>query len=237
MVIDKNRIAIGSLIILFFLLGYIFNLDLIILLIITFLTIYELYDASFIKNKYDYLILLLFISIFPLIFYNTKLINILNIFLIIFVCVNLFFPNLYLKRFFYICILIFIHNFFSIFYYDRNILYFIIFVAFFNDTIAFIFGKLLKGPLIIPQVSPKKTWSGTTISFILTFFLIYQFNFSLIVAAILSITLFIGDIYFSYIKRKNSLKDFSKILQGHGGILDRLDSMFFFILILNYNFI
>lgn len=237
MVIDKNRIAIGSLIILFFLLGYIFNLDLIILIIITFLIIYELYDASFIKNKYDYLVFLLFISIFPLIFYNTKLINILNIFLIIFVCVNLFFPNFYLKRFFYICILIFIHNLFSIFYYDRNILYFIIFVAFFNDTIAFIFGKLLKGPLIIPQVSPKKTWSGTTISFILSFFLIYQFNFSFILAAILSITLFIGDIYFSYIKRKNSLKDFSKILQGHGGILDRLDSMFFFILILNFNFI
>ena len=237
MVIDKNRIVIGSLIILFFLLGYIFHLDLIILFIITFLIIYELYQTSFIKNKYDYLILLLFISAFPIIFYHIKLINILNIFLIIFVCINLFFPTFYLKRLFYICILIFIHNFFSIFYHDRNILYFIIFVAFFNDTIAYLFGKLLKGPLIVPKVSPKKTWSGTLISFILSFFLIYQFNFSIILAIILSISLFIGDIFFSHIKRNNNLKDFSKVLQGHGGILDRLDSMFFFILILNFNYI
>ena len=237
MVIDKNRIVIGSLIILFFLLGYIFHLDLIILFIITFLIIYELYQTSFIKNKYDYLILLLFISAFPIIFYYISLINILNIFLIIFVCINLFFPTFYLKRLFYICILIFIHNFFSIFYYDRNILYFIIFVAFFNDTTAYLFGKLLKGPLIVPKVSPKKTWSGTSISFILSFFLIFQFNFSIILAFILSISLFIGDIFFSHIKRNNNLKDFSKVLQGHGGILDRLDSMFFFILILNFNYI
>jgi len=237
LVIDKNRIVIGSLIILFFLLGYIFHLDLIILFIITFLIIYELYQTSFIKNKYDYLILLLFISAFPIIFYYISLINILNIFLIIFVCINLFFPTFYLKRLFYICILIFIHNFFSIFYYDRNILYFIIFVAFFNDTTAYLFGKLLKGPLIVPKVSPKKTWSGTSISFILSFFLIFQFNFSIILAFILSISLFIGDIFFSHIKRNNNLKDFSKVLQGHGGILDRLDSMFFFILILNFNYI
>ncbi len=237
MVIDKNRIIIGSLIILFFFLGYIFNLDLLILFIISFLIIYELYDASFIKNKYDFIILLLFISIFPLVFYNYKIINILNIFLLIFVSIIIFFPNFYLKRLFYLCILIFIHNFFSIFYYEREILYFIVCVAFFNDTIAYISGKLFKGPLIIPQISPKKTWSGTIISFILTFFLIYQFNFSILIAIILSISLFIGDIYFSYIKRKNNLKDFSKILQGHGGILDRLDSMFFFILILNFNYI
>ena len=47
-------------------------------------------------------------------------------------------------------------------------------------------------------------------------------------------SLFFGDIFFSLVKRKNNLKDFSSILGGHGGVLDRLDSMFFFIVILNY---
>ena len=42
-----------------------------------------------------------------------------------------------------------------------------------------------------------------------------------------AISLFIGDIFFSYIKRLIMLKDFSSILGSHGGILDRLDSMFF----------
>ena len=48
----------------------------------------------------------------------------------------------------------------------------------------------------------------------------------------LSSSLFLGDIYFSFIKRKNKLKDFSNLIPGHGGLLDRLDSMTFFSLIL-----
>ena len=129
------------------------------------------------------------------------------------------------------------HNFYFIFYFDRNLLYFVIFVAFFNDTVAYIFGNLLKGPLIIPQISPKKTWSGTIVSFILTFILIYQYDYSFFVAILLSISLFVGDIYYSFIKRQNRLKDFSNLLQSHGGILDRLDSMTFFIIILNFNYL
>ncbi len=45
----------------------------------------------------------------------------------------------------------------------------------------------------------------------------------------MSISLFFGDIYFSYIKRSLKIKDFSKLLKGHGGILDRIDSTFFVI--------
>ena len=129
------------------------------------------------------------------------------------------------------------HNFYFIFYFDRNLLYFVIFVAFFNDTVAYIFGNLLKGPLIIPKISPKKTWSGTIVSFILTFILIYQYDYSFFVAIFLSISLFVGDIYYSFIKRQNRLKDFSNLLQAHGGILDRLDSMTFFIIILNFSYL
>ena len=117
---------------------------------------------------------------------------------------------------------------------SREVFYFIFFIAFFNDTIAYIFGKWMKGPLIIPIISPKKTWSGTTLSFILTFIIILLFDYPLILSILLSLSLFLGDIFFSFIKRNYNLKDFSNILGGHGGILDRLDSMFIFIIIMNF---
>ena len=47
----------------------------------------------------------------------------------------------------------------------------------------------------------------------------------------MAISLFYGDIYFSYIKRKLDIKDFSNLLASHGGILDRLDSISFLIII------
>ena len=100
-----------------------------------------------------------------------------------------------------------------------------------------IFWQILKGTLIFPSISPNKTWSGTIISFICSLILIILFVISLIIAVFLSISLFLGDIFFSFIKRKINLKDFSNFLQGHGGILDRLDSMFFFIIILNFNYL
>ena len=95
-------------------------------------------------------------------------------------------------------------------------------------------GKTLKGPLIIPSISPKKTWSGTILSFLITCITLYFLDYPLLISIALSISLFLGDIFFSYIKRINNLKDFSNILKGHGGVLDRLDSMFFFIIIINY---
>ena len=238
MVIDKNRIIIGLIILLFFLFGYFLNLDLIILFCISFLIVYELYRSSFINKSYsNFIVLILFFIIFPLIYHHNEVINLFNILIIFFVIIMILFPNFYFKKLFLLLILFFIHNFFSIYYYDRNILYFIVFVAFFNDTLAYIFGNLLKGPLIIPRISPNKTWTGTIVSFICSFILIIQFDISFIIAALLSISLFFGDIFFSYVKRKNNLKDFSNFLQGHGGILDRLDSMFFFIIILNFNYL
>tara|TARA_B100001057_G_scaffold129690_1_gene128756 strand:+ start:715 stop:1068 length:354 start_codon:yes stop_codon:yes gene_type:complete len=103
----------------------------------------------------------------------------------------------------------------------------LIFISFFNDTVAYIFGKYLKGPLILPKISPKKTWSGTSISFISTTLLLLFFDFDIFISMLISSFLFIGDIFFSYIKRHLNIKDFSSLLGSHGGILDRLDSMFF----------
>ena len=233
MEIDKNRIVVGSLILLFFLSAFFMKVDLLLLSIISLFLIFELFKSKFISDISDIILIILFVTIFPFIKKDYQLIYYLNFFLVFLVLINIFLPNFYLKKIFLISVVIFIFNFFFISFIDRNLLYFIIFIAFFNDTVAYIFGKLLKGPLIISFISPNKTWSGTLISFIFTFILISQLNFSFLLASILSISLFIGDIFFSYIKRKIDLKDFSNFLQGHGGILDRLDSMFFFTIIVS----
>jgi phosphatidate cytidylyltransferase len=114
---------------------------------------------------------------------------------------------------------------------DRNIIYLIILISFINDTIAYIVGSYVKGPLISPKISPKKTWSGTFTSFLVSMSLFLYLDFNLIIAAIMAISLFYGDIYFSFIKRKLVIKDFSRLLSSHGGMLDRLDSFTFLIII------
>ncbi len=237
MAIDNNRIIVGFLILIFFSLSYFFKFDILILSLITIFVIIELYLLKFVSNISDFIIIIFFIILFPFIYLNYEIIFYLNIFLIISVLINIFLPSFYFKKLFTFSILIFINNFFVFIFLDRNLLYLTILAAFFNDTIAFIFGKILKGPTIIPSISPNKTWSGTIISFILTFCLLYQFDIPLLFACFLSISLFFGDIYFSFIKRKLNLKDFSNFLKGHGGFLDRLDSMFFFTIIMNYIFI
>ena len=238
MVIDINRLFPGIFLIVTLLLCFILKFDYLILISLFSFVLYDLYKSHFINSFYDSLIIILFILILPILYFEDKLINILNILLILCVFLNLFFHKFYFKKAFLISSLIFMLNFFSIFNINRELLYFVIFIAFFNDTIAYITGKYFKGPLIIPNVSPNKTWSGTISSFFLSLFVIYQFNINFLVAIILSLSLFFGDIYFSYIKRKSHLKDFSSLLRGHGGMLDRLDSMFFFIIIFNlYNFL
>ena len=109
-----------------------------------------------------------------------------------------------------------------------------------NDSMAFIVGKLLGGPKILPKISPKKTYSGLfgglagSIIFIYladNFFLSSFDNFSLnfrdkvFLVFVFNVIGFIGDGFESYLKRKANIKDSSGLLLGHGGMLDRLDSL------------
>ena len=89
------------------------------------------------------------------------------------------------------------------------------------------------------EISPNKTWegsiggllAGSIISLIFYNFLISSIDIKLvIITIILSIVGQIGDLIMSKIKRENGIKDFSNILPGHGGILDRLDSSIFVVL-------
>ena len=234
MVFDLNRIIIGSLILIFCVISFLFKFDYLFLAIISALSIYDLYKSNFIKKYFDYFFLILFVLSSYFIIISDYYINYLNIILIFLTFFTLIKPNIYQKRLFLIIILLFLNNFYSIFLNNRNLLYFIVFISFYNDSFAYFFGKTIKGPLIIPSISPKKTWSGTIFSFLTTCITLYFLDYPLFISIVLSISLFLGDIFFSYIKRINNLKDFSNTLKGHGGILDRLDSMFFFIIIINY---
>jgi len=234
LVVDINRTIIGALILFFFIFTYFFKFDYIVLIILSFLIIYDLNKSNFFDNFYDYIFLIIFLLTLPIIYFNYEVIVFFNFIVIILSFVILFKPNFYRKKIFLFVILIFTQNFFAILLNSRELFYFTFFIAFFNDTLAYIFGKSIKGPLIIPDISPKKTWSGTTLSFILTFIIIYLLDYPFILSILLSSSLFLGDIFFSLIKRNNNLKDFSNILGGHGGILDRLDSMFIFIIIMNF---
>ena len=95
------------------------------------------------------------------------------------------------------------------------------------------FGKFFKGPKLV-KISPNKTVSGALGSLILSsmtiFFIIYYFTKKLdfnvlLIGFITSVSCQIGDLLFSYIKRKSKLKDTGNFLPGHGGVLDRIDGI------------
>ena len=112
----------------------------------------------------------------------------------------------------------------------------IITVVWLSDIGGYVFGNIFGGPKIL-KYSPKKTFSGVFGSFFLSQFafltfqffensIVYSFLFFFIQLAISSIVI-CGDLFFSYIKRKNNIKDFSNIIPGHGGLLDRIDGLIF----------
>lgn len=187
--------------------------------------LFDLYKSNFFDNhKYVYFFaaLLALVTIYMYFEYPIKIISYLSIFSIL---ISLFLYS-YIKALFILNLSFFLLILAYLVLNDRSFFYIIILISFFNDTCAYLFGKSIGGPLIYPSITPNKTWSGTLISLILSTILIYQFNFSLIICFIMSSSLFLGDLYFSFIKRILKLKDFSNLLPGHGGILDRLDSIF-----------
>lgn len=114
-----------------------------------------------------------------------------------------------------------------------HVLYLMI-IAIMTDTFAMLIGCLIGRHKLIPEVSPKKSWEGSIagslvgsiIAIIFYSNLIGQFSLGLVIVTILlSVVGQFGDLVFSKIKRENKIKDFSNIMPGHGGILDRLDSL------------
>ena len=117
--------------------------------------------------------------------------------------------------------------------FDKIYIFFLISISITTDIGGYIFGKIFKGKKLT-NISPKKTYSGMFGSFITSSFTVYfafkdyfvnDFLF-LIILFISAISQF-GDIFISYLKRKNKKKDTGSILPGHGGLLDRFDGIIF----------
>jgi phosphatidate cytidylyltransferase len=103
-----------------------------------------------------------------------------------------------------------------------------------NDTFGYIVGVLLGKHPLVPKISPKKTWEGlagsllfTMIGGALAFEYIMDMHWwiGLIVGLMIVFTATCGDLIESAMKRDLSLKDMGTLLPGHGGMLDRLDSV------------
>ncbi len=231
----KNRNIIGLIIALFIIFFYYFKLDIILIFIIYSFIVFDLYKSNLLLSKKYLLIFfgsILLSSLFFFYFDNSYI----PIFLVFLSSLLLFFFKNLISEFFIFSIVLFSYILAELIIINSNLFYLIILISFCNDSLAYIFGRSIKGPLILPNISPKKTWSGTLISTIISAFLISNLlKFNVYLSFIIAPFLFLGDIYFSYIKRKLSIKDFSNSLSGHGGILDRIDSMYFLILILYFN--
>ena len=108
-----------------------------------------------------------------------------------------------------------------------------------SDTGGYVFGNIIGGKKLT-KISPNKTISGSIGSFIFSILPIFlidlqnyidiNFDFSLkniLFCLIISLTCQLGDLFISYFKRLNKVKNTGSILPGHGGLLDRIDGIIF----------
>lgn len=119
-------------------------------------------------------------------------------------------------------------------------LVYLVLIAVLTDTFAMIIGRLIGKNKCTPVISPKKTWEGSIGGSIVSTCVCSIFYIKVIhmgpILQVLGITLILsiigqlGDLFFSKIKRENKIKDFSNLIPGHGGVLDRIDSLSFIIL-------
>ena len=236
--VNKNRLIIGfTLISIIFVIFY-FKLDTYFISLVFLLLIYDLIKSKIIAITKLFLIIF-FYSVF---LYFISYLNLFNLTLIFVYIASIIFSLIADKFRKYLFTFGVLSNF--IFFYllldlDRTLIYFIIFISFLNDSSAYIFGSYFKGPLIAPSISPNKTWVGTLSSFIISFSTLIYFEYNFFFSFVVAVTLFFGDLYFSFIKRKFLIKDFSNLLLSHGGFLDRFDSILplIFLFYINYTYI
>ncbi len=197
----KKRIITSS--VLFFLILLQFNYEIILvfsLIILSVLAIIEFLDITkkIFKNLFNFLI------------------------------INIFFIS-YISLF---CLIFFI---LSKFLFSKIMLFILLFGCIASDIGGFVIGKLFGGPKLI-KISPKKTVSGSVGSIFFTIILMIIFMKLYTQIQILDIILLgfvtslfcqLGDLFFSFLKRKAKLKHTGNFLPGHGGILDRLDGILF----------
>lgn len=113
---------------------------------------------------------------------------------------------------------------------------FLLFMTQFNDVSQFVWGKLFGKTKIVPRVSPNKTWAGfigglgtvTGCGWLLAPYLTpLSANEGIFAGLMIGTGGFFGDVVISSVKRDLQIKDSSTMIPGHGGILDRMDSLIY----------
>lgn len=125
--------------------------------------------------------------------------------------------------------------------YNLHVLLYLILIPVITDTFAYISGNLIGKVKLLEDISPNKTIEGMVVGTLMSTFVSSMYYHTVIdplfskislvfISMFLSILGQMGDLVFSAIKRYFGKKDFSNIIPGHGGILDRLDSVIFVVL-------
>jgi phosphatidate cytidylyltransferase len=112
----------------------------------------------------------------------------------------------------------------------------VLLAVFADDTAAYLIGRLLGRHKLAPSLSPGKTWegfvAGTLAAIAVAFFALYEQDFlsipeSIALGAAVALAGAAGDLFESALKRDLQVKDSGQLLGGHGGMLDRIDSLLF----------
>ncbi len=112
----------------------------------------------------------------------------------------------------------------------------VLLAVFAGDTVAFFAGRMLGRHKLAPRISPSKTWEGfvggTAATIFLAFVALYKQHYisigqSIVLGVAIAVAAPLGDLFESALKRDMQVKDTGRLLGGHGGVLDRIDSLLF----------
>ena len=128
----------------------------------------------------------------------------------------------------------------------RNWVFFALFITWASDTTAFFVGKALGRHHLVPNISPAKTWEGavagiggaiimSVLFFTHTpFHLPLSYGQAILLSMLVSVFGQLGDLVESLLKRNVGVKDSGGLIPGHGGFLDRIDSVVFAVVVVYY---
>ena len=237
-----------------FILGNIYIVD-VAFSIIAILSIYEFYKSFKAKNKpiewvgYGMAVFIAFLHIIPE-GYVMPIIEVLIPLVVLILFIHVIISNMKINvmdmavSLFGICYIVVFTMFLSLIYSKANgkiLIWYVVFSAWGTDILAYLIGKKFGKHKLKSKVSPNKSIEGCIagifgsiiLVMIYTIFVNNVFNlqvsyiFALMFAIVASIIGQIGDFAASSVKRYNDIKDFSHLIPGHGGMLDRFDSVIF----------